>query len=69
MLRIHRNNAERASSELAADGSYVTQVEMGSSNIVCQLLCNDNLVTNLQFFFSSMFAEMLYRIYISLTHL
>lgn len=40
--RIHRNYAERASSELAADGScYATLVETANSDTMCQLLCND----------------------------
>lgn len=47
VLRIHRNYAERASSELAADGScYATLVEMANSDIMCQLLCNESVVTN-----------------------
>lgn len=42
VLCIHRNYAE-----LAVDGScYATLVEMASSDIMCQLLCNDNFVTN-----------------------
>lgn len=52
-LRIHRNYAERASSEPAADWSYATLVEKASSNIMYQVLCNAVVVTKIGVFPSS----------------
>lgn len=50
VLRIHRNYAERASSEPAADWSYATLVEKASSNIMYQVLCNTGVVTKIGVF-------------------